>query len=264
MFLGFVNFYRRFVHHYSDIVAPLTGLLKGSKERKKSGPFEWPEAAELAFRQLKGIFTSTPLVHHYDPAKKVRLETDASNFEVAAIMTQQNEYEHWHPVAFWARKMIPVEQAYETHDQELLAIVAVFKAWRHYLEGSPYPIEVWSDHNNLRGFMKVKTLNQWRARWALQLVAYDFEIFHRAGKTNPKDGPLRRPDYEQDSPMNTKLLPTLQNKLALSSGKKSLAQSKRDETLLSNSTHILAGVQACATDRSDQPSQGKREVLERN
>lgn len=63
--------------------------------------------------------------------------------------------------------------------------------------------------------MKQKELNSRQARWALKLVAYDFEIFHRAGKLNPADAPSRRPDYEGPSPLNIKLLSTLQNKLTL-------------------------------------------------
>ena len=258
VFLGFVNFYRRFVYHYSHIVAPLTGLLKGSSQGKKSGPFEWPLEAAQAFRQLKQIFTTTPLLHHYDPSKKVRVETDASVFGIAAILSQPDENGHWRPVAFWSRKLIPAEQNYETHDQELLAIVASFKQWRHYLEGSSHPIEVWSDHNNLRGFMGVKELNQRQARWAIKLAAYDFEIFHRPGSRNPADGPSRRPDYEGACPLNTKLLPTLQNKLALTAGDVALPESRREET---SPDHTLASVRASATDESWGPSQGKREVL---
>ena len=63
--------------------------------------------------------------------------------------------------------------------------------------------------------MKQKELNFRQARWALKLVAYDFEIFHRAGKLNPTNAPSRRSDYEDLSPLNIKLLSTLQNKLAL-------------------------------------------------
>ena len=240
VFLGFVNFYRRFIYRYSKIAGPLTGLLKGSKGGKKSGPFEWPESAALAFRHLRDIFTSAPLLIHYDPKKKVRLETDASNFAVAGILSQQDDEGNWRPVAFMSRKMIPAEQNYETHDQELLAIVQSFKTWRHYLEGSPHTIEVWSDHNNLRGFMKQQALSQRQARWALVLAAYDFEIFHRPGKSNPADAPSRRPDYEGVSPLNTRLLPTLQNKLALSSTDGiPVAQSGREDSVMSSQSEAV-------------------------
>lgn len=215
VFLGFANFYRRFILGYSDIAAPLTSLLKGSKEGKKTGPLDWTEEAEEAFQTLCSTFASAPFLRHFDPTKPLRVETDASNYALGAVLSQPDQDGHWRPVAFWSRKMIPAEQNYETHDQELLGIVAAMKQWRHYLEGSGFPIEVWTDHNNLKGFMRQKELNARQARWALKLAAYDFEIFHRPGKSNPADAPSRRPDYEGSSPLNTKLLPTLQNKLAL-------------------------------------------------
>ena len=55
--------------------------------------------------------------------------------------------------------MIPAEQNYETHDQELLAIVTAFKHWRHYLEGSFHSVEVLTDYNNLKYFMRLAQLN---------------------------------------------------------------------------------------------------------
>ena len=266
VFLGFVNFYRRFIYQYSRIAGPLTGLLKGSKGGKKSGPFEWPESAELSYRHLRDIFMSAPLLIHYDPKKKIRMETDASNFALAGIISQQDDDGNWRPVAFMSRKMIPAEQNYETHDQELLAIVQAFKTWRHYLEGSTETIEVWSDHNNLRGFMKQKELNSRQARWALALAAFDFEIFHRPGKTNPADGPSRRPDYEGTSPDKTTLLPTLQNKLALSNtGDLSppVSQSRREgsDDLNSRLTPVLTP-DAVGAVSGGTPSQSIREQLQ--
>ena len=242
VFLGFANFYRRFIHHYSAIAAPLTGLLKGSKEGKKTGPFEWPNDAEQAFQELCQKFTEAPLLQHFDPSQKIRVETDASAFAIAGILSQPDDVGNWRPVAFWSRKMIPAEQNYETHDQELLAIVATFKQWRHYLERSLYPIEVLTDHHNLRGFMKLKELAPRQARWALKLAAYDFEIIHRAGKTNPADPPSRRPDYEGASPFNTTLLPTLQNKLALWSEEEARPR-QRPVDGVSEPRYLVAGIQ---------------------
>ena len=127
VFLGFVNFYRRFIHRYSQIATPLTDLLQGSKDGVKAGPFMWPDGAERAFRQLLNAFTDVPILRHFDSESKIRVETDASNFAIAGILSQPDDNGHWKPVAFWSRKMIPVERNYETYDQELLAIVAVFK-----------------------------------------------------------------------------------------------------------------------------------------
>ena len=242
VFLGFANFYRRFIHHYSAIAAPLTSLLKGSKDGKKTGPLEWPDDAQAAFQQLCKKFTEAPLLQHFNPSGKIRVETDASNFAVAGILSQPDEQGSWRPVAFWSRKMIPAEQNYEVHDQELLAVVAAFKQWRHYLEGSLFPVEVLTDHNNLRGFMKLKELTPRQARWALKLAAYDFEMTHRAGNANPADPPSRRPDYEGASPLNTKLLPTLQNKLALWSIEDARMRERADKAALPHKWPV-AGIQ---------------------
>ena len=214
VFLGFVNFFRRFIRYYSRLAAPLTGLLQGSVQGRKSGPLEWGEREEHAFRQLRDAFTEVPILRHFDPTKRTRIETDASDYAVAGILSQLQEDGHWHPVAFWSRKMIAAERNYETHDKELLAIVMVFKQWRHYCEGSFYPIEVLTDHNNLKAFMGLKELNRRQARWAMKLSMFDFTIAHRTGKSNPADAPSRRPDYEREKAALDKLLPTLQQKLA--------------------------------------------------
>ena len=216
--MGFANFYRRFIQGYSRVAAPLTNLMKGSKDGKKFGPFNFPPDAKDAFDQLRKAFMNAPILAHFDSMLRIRVETDASIVGLAGILSQLLDSGEWHPVAFWSRKLIPAESRYETHDQELLAIVMVFKHWRHYLKGSYHTIEVLTDHNNLRGFMNVKELNWRQARWAMKLAAFDFNILYRSGKTNPADAPSRCPDYgdlgEVGDTME-KLLPTLQRKLAI-------------------------------------------------
>jgi hypothetical protein len=238
VFLGFANFYRRFIKGYSRICIPLTELTKGEEAHKK-GPksrnlrlrsrsprnrrkmfkkqsqFVFTQQARNAVDTLKKAFTSAPILRHFDPALRIRIEADASGFAIAAILTQlQEDDKQWHPVAYWSRKMQPAELNYETHDSELLAIVEAFKQWRHYLEGSRYPVVVLSDHANLRPFMTTKELSRRQARWAVQLSAFDFNIEHRPGKQNPADAPSRRPDYARNV-VERSMLPTLLNKLRL-------------------------------------------------
>ena len=115
------------------------------------------------------------------------MKADASDYAIAAILSQLVASGMWHSVAFWSRKMILAEQNYETHDQELLAIVTAFKQWRHYLDSVKHVIEVLTDHNNLQGFMMMKSLNGRQARWVIKLLPFDFAIAHCAGRTNPAD-----------------------------------------------------------------------------
>lgn len=216
-FLGFANFYRRFIYGYSGTVAPLTGLLKGSEQGIQTAPWRWPLEARKAFQKIKEAFTKAPLLAHYDPARQCKLETDASIAAIAGILSQKDDNGVWHPVAFYSKKLNETEGRYETHDQELMAIWASFKHWRHYLEGVQEPTLVLSDHQNLSKFMDVLKLNGRQARWAMYLAGFDFEIKHQAGKKNPADAPSRRPDYVAESAARTDSIPlmTLHKKLAL-------------------------------------------------
>ena len=141
--------------------------------------------AKLAFLRLRQAFTEAPILHHFDPERYIRIETDASGYAIGGILSQLTpESGQWHPVAFFSRKMIPAETRYETHDQELLAIVEAFKTWRHYLEGCKFEVLVLTDHNNLRRFMDTKSLSSRQVWWAQELSCYHFRIENRQGKAN--------------------------------------------------------------------------------
>ena len=140
------------------------------------------------------------------------MESDASIFAVVAILLQLHNNGLWHPVAYWLCKLNRFEMWYDTHDKELLAIIAAFKNWRHYLEGSQYPVQVWSDHANLQYFMMTKLLNQHQTRWVEALSAYNFVLSHCPRKMNPADAPSHWADYTQEFHGET-LLPTLQQKI---------------------------------------------------
>ena len=202
VFLGFANFYRRFIFRYSAVTAAMTDLLKGMEKGKKKGEFLWTADASHAFQELKTRFREGIVLQHYDPQKPCRVETDASGYGIAGILSQPWETDAsgmrfvWKPVAFFSRKMQGAERRYGAPDQEMLAIVESCKEWRHYLEWSQQRNQVITDHLNLRYFHTLSQVNRRQARWAEQLAAYDFEIVYRPGAQNPADAPSRRPDYK--------------------------------------------------------------------
>ncbi len=100
--------------------------------------------------------------------------------------------------------MIPAETRYETHNQELLAIVEAVKTWRHYLEGCKYEVFVLMDHNNLCRFMDTKSLSSCQVRWAQELSRYHFRIDYRQGKANAAADALSR--FPQRSQVKEKTL----------------------------------------------------------
>ena len=157
--LGFANFYRRFIKDFSRITAPIVALTK------KDTPFVWNAACNAALDTFKAAFTSAPILVHYDPSLPVIVETDASNYVTAGILSQPHNGE-WLPVAYFSKRMTPAECNYEIYDKELLAIVKAFELWRPELEGraSDEKIKVITDHQNLEYYMSTKQLNRRQAR----------------------------------------------------------------------------------------------------
>ena len=117
IFLSFVNFYRRFIHYYSQIVESLTNLLKRSIKGIKIRSFDWPVKTEKTFRRLREVFTKASLLCHFDLELLIRIKTNALDFDLTDILTQlQNDNKQWYLVAFYSRKMIPAERNYKIHD----------------------------------------------------------------------------------------------------------------------------------------------------
>jgi len=194
-FLGFANFYRRFIQDYSRVARPLTELTK--KEQGKE--WSWSLEAEAAFQELKRRFTTAPILAHFDAAKPVIIETDTSDYAIGAVLSQRDNENRLHPVAFHSRKFQPAEINYEIHDKELLAVVDAFKHWRRYCEGATHQIQVYSDHQNMEYFTTTKVLNRRQARWAQELAGIDFRIYYRPGTKNGKPDALsRRSEYRPE------------------------------------------------------------------
>ena len=175
VFLGFANFYQRFVAYFSWIVWPLTALLVAGKVGCFSKAFELTKEVRTTFEELKVAFTTMPVLQHYNTNLPVRLETDASGFTISRILSQQNNKEspekcHWHPVAFWSHQMLPAEQNYHAGQMELLAIMMACKHWHHYLDGADTPVNILLDHGNLRNFMTMKEL-MGRLAWWWELLS---------------------------------------------------------------------------------------------
>ena len=142
-FLGFANFYRRFIRNYRSIAAPLTRLTS-TKVR-----FSWGQEAEDAFRGLKGRFTSAPILVHPDPGRQFIVEVDASNTGVGAIMSQRSAGDSKvHPCAFYSHRLSPAKQNYDIGNKDLLAVKLAIEEWRQWLEGAQVPFQVWTDHKN--------------------------------------------------------------------------------------------------------------------
>ncbi|KAK3522827.1 hypothetical protein QTP86_004675 [Hemibagrus guttatus] len=149
-FLGFANFYRRFIRNYSSVAGPLTSLLRGKPRR-----LSWSHQAQAAFIKLKDSFTMAPILHHPDPDLPFVVEVDASSSGIPGKL---------HPCAFFSRKLTAVEANYDVGSRELLSIKATLEEWRHSLERARHPFLVLTDHHNLGYLCSAKRLNPRQAR----------------------------------------------------------------------------------------------------
>jgi hypothetical protein len=189
-FVGFANFYRRFIKDFADIARPLHDLTR------KDAPWSWTEKEKQAFDMLKRSITSSPVLIFPDDHKPYKVEADSSDYATGAVLSQIGEDGKWHPVAFLSKSLSEVERNYEIHDKEMLAIIRALEEWRHYLEGTQHTFDIWTDHKNLEYFMTAKKLNRRQARWSLFLSRFDFKLHHRPGKKSLKPDALsRRPDH---------------------------------------------------------------------
>ncbi|SNX87990.1 related to pol protein [Melanopsichium pennsylvanicum] len=192
-FLGFANFYRRFIAHFARIARPLTSLVKPTERFKK---FELPEDAQHAFHKLIEAFTTAGVLKHFNYHLPTRLETDASDFAIAGVLKQEHK-KRWHPVAYYSRKMQPAERNYEIHDKELLAVVACLQQWRHMLAGLPSQLVIYTDHEALKYFKSQRRINGRQACWAVVLADYDFVLHYRPGnKGGEPDALTQRSDMQ--------------------------------------------------------------------
>src|SRR5215471_343236 len=193
-FLGFVNFYRRFIPGFSHYARPLFDLTG-------DGRWRWGKEQQEAFEELRDRITSAPILRQADDEKPFRVEADSSDFATGAVLSQQADSDDkWHPVAFLSKSLNAVERNYEIHDKEMLAIIRALEEWRHFLEGAQHKVEIWTDHRNLQYFMTARKLNRRQARWSLYLSRFDFTLLHKPGKSMGKSDALsRRPDHGDGS-----------------------------------------------------------------
>jgi len=184
-FLGFTNFYCRFIQGFSHLAHPLFDLTRKDTE------WRWGAEEQSAFNSLKERITTAPILTLPDNSRLFRIEADSSDFATGTVLSQQSpEDNKWHPIAFLSKSLSLVEQNYKIHDKEMLAIVRALEEWRHFVEGAEHRCEIWTDHKNLQYFMTAKKLNRRQARWSLLLAQFDFIMHHHPSKSMGKTDAL--------------------------------------------------------------------------
>jgi len=201
-FLGFVNFYQRFIWDFSAKARPLFDLTRSEQV------WTWNGKEQTAFEDLKMAVTTAPVLMSPQDSEPFRIEADSSDFATGAVLSQQSTTDgKWHPVVFYSKSLSSMERNYEIHNKEMLAIIRALEEWRHFLEGATHPVEIWTDHKNLEYFMMAKKLNCYQARWSLHLAKFNFLLHHCPGRTMGKpDALLRRANHGNGASNNENIV----------------------------------------------------------
>jgi len=244
-FLRLMNYYRKFVPSYAKIAEPLTQLTHKDKK------WHWDREQEDAFHTLKESLSRTAHLRIPNLTCEKILKTDASDFAVGACLYQIKDGQQ-RLIAYWSRKLSELEKRYEVHDKELLVIVKALQDWRPYLTDTEKPIQIYTDHKNLRNFATTKQLNWWQVRWAEQLANYEFQIHYKKGNENGEaDALSRQPDHEGVKKIHAEIL-SEDNEGILTKGL--AATYKVKQTLLTDEEMI----QVCHNGRASEHLEIKR------
>jgi hypothetical protein len=183
-FVGLESYYRKFINDFARHACPFTELTKPSVR------FHWGPKQKVAFQFLCCALSTEPVVLSYPYFdREFRVQTDASDVTISAILSQNDNDDRDHPICCYSRQLTPVERKGDTREKEALAIVWRLEKLRPFLLSSHFLLE--TDQRNLRWMMKAqKPANL--SRWALRLREFDFSIVHRSGKQNANVDTLSR------------------------------------------------------------------------
>ena len=182
-FVGFCQYYRRFIPNFSKIASPLHSLTK------KGVRFDWTTACQQAFEQLKEALTNTEVLALPTERDRYILDCDASDQAMGAVLSQiQNGTER--PICYASQLFSKHERNYNVTRKELLAVITFVKKFRQYLLGQPFTIR--TDHAALQWLKHTPEPIGQQARWLEILEEFDYEIVHRAGVSHSNADALSR------------------------------------------------------------------------
>jgi len=192
-FIGFVNYYRKFVPNFVHIIAPLEDVSIKAKTARRN-KIEWTVEMEKSFEELKKVLMKTPILHCPKQENKFILDTDASKYGIGAVLSQVDSAGVERVIYFASNKLSTAEQNYCATRRELLAVVRYVDFFYHYLIGKKFIIR--TDHKSLKWLLnwKTPTTAQYFS-WISKLQLFDFEIEYREGIKHINADALSRLEY---------------------------------------------------------------------
>ncbi|OWZ05570.1 LOW QUALITY PROTEIN: polyprotein [Phytophthora megakarya] len=174
-FLGLAGYDQRFIHHFADMVLPLSSLVKKDVE------WQWQEPQRHAFKAIKLALQQSPVVRLQDFQKHFIVKTNASHACIGGVLSQIHDDADL-PVAFFGKKLGVHELNWPAHEKGLFAIKQAVTRWGHYLHGTRF--DVFTDNSACKWFLQHPRVSGRLARWLDFFVAFDFKQHHLPGSQN--------------------------------------------------------------------------------
>jgi len=174
-FLGFVNYYSKYIRNAAAIAAPLYDATKGKDEN-----ISWGVKQEEAFQELKTRVNEDIAIHLPDYSKEFVLSTDACNTGIGAIL--QQEFDGELKVINWAsKKLTPAEAKFGITEKEFFAMAWGIEHFDYQLRGRKFKVR--TDHTALLAMKEKPIFGSLRLeRMRERLQEYDFSIEYVKGK----------------------------------------------------------------------------------
>ena len=195
-FIGLAQYYRRFIPNFASIAAPITDLTRGTGAKRR--PIIWTDQCAESFKILKDKLSSSPVLLTPDMSKPFKVETDASDYGIGCVISQEDNNGNWRPIAFESKKLSKAEQSYPAQERELLGILHALRTWRCLIDGNKYT--VYTDHLPLKYFRTQTKPTPRLVRWISELELYDPDIQYKPGKENDVADVLSRIGGPHDAP----------------------------------------------------------------
>ena len=177
-FLGFTNYYCRFIKKYAHVAKPLYKLISisGENASRKQNPIKWDLECQNAFANLKELCTTTPILAYADFAKPFKLHTDASVLGLGAVLYQVHEGVK-KVISCASRSLTQSETKYPVHKLEFLCLKwAISEQFHKYLYGNTF--DVYTDNNPLIYMLMTAKLDAMGHSWIAGLANYNFHIHY--------------------------------------------------------------------------------------
>ena len=184
--VGLASFYKRYIPHFSTLIAPLTDLTKKNMPNKVT----WSLQCQESLDKIKHVLSSGPVVVLPDFSKPFTVRTDASSVGIGACLVQEDDVGDPHPVLYASRKLLERETRYSTIERECLGLVWAVDKFQRYLFQRQFFLE--TDHKPLTFLRSSKAENGRLLRWALALQEFPFTVVPIAGARNHEADILSR------------------------------------------------------------------------